>query len=216
MARHSLGRARSVSTVGAHAVRARLAVCGLACGGLFAILTPAWMGSSPRLVYNPSDSAPRGFYAVKAAAVQSGDWIVTRLPADVTRFAAERAYLPAGVPLLKRVAAISGDHVCVRDARVWINGVARAAVLSVDRQGRPLQAWRGCRALATGELFLLSTARPASFDSRYFGPILRQAVHGRANPLWTWGGASGCDGLGDDGALGSAAAKVPPVQGCGA
>ena len=147
---------------------------------------------------------------------QPGDWIVTRLPAEVIRLAAERDYLPAGVPLLKRVAAISGDHVCARDAHVWINGVPRAAVLSMDRHGRPLQAWRGCRVLAAGELFLLSTARPASFDSRYFGPILRQAVHGRARPLWTWDSASGCDGLGDDDGLASAAAEVPPVPGRGA
>ncbi|AWP59348.1 hypothetical protein B7P02_15580 [Bordetella bronchiseptica] len=202
-------------SAGAVGLRARLAVVGLACGGLLALLAPAWMGPLPRLVYNPSDSAPRGFYAVEPVAVQSGDWIVTRLPADVIRLAAERDYLPAGVPLLKRVAAVTGDQVCVRDAQVWINGAPRAAVRSVDRLGRPLQAWRGCRVLTAGELFLLNTARPASFDSRYFGPILRQAVYGQATPVWTWGSVSGCDGFGEDDARASAAATAAPAQACG-
>ena len=38
-----------------------------------------------------------------------------------------------------------------------------------------------------GELFLLSATNPASFDSRYFGPVAVSAVIGSAQPLWTWG-----------------------------
>ncbi len=44
-----------------------------------------------------------------------------------------------------------------------------------------------CRALRAGELFLLSATNPASFDSRYSGPIDAAAVLGRAQPMWTWG-----------------------------
>ncbi|MBI3531959.1 MAG: S26 family signal peptidase, partial [Burkholderiales bacterium] len=40
--------------------------------------------------------------------------------------------------------------------------------------------------LHDGELFLLSATNPASFDSRYFGPIAASAVIGSAQPLWTW------------------------------
>lgn len=214
MRKQRRGMAQAVSSVNVHAVRTRLVVCGLACGALLAILAPAWVGPSPRVVYNPSDSAPRGFYVVKRLAVHPGDWVVTRLPADVIGFAAERAYLPAGVPLLKRVAAMGGDHVCVRDARVWINGAPRATALQVDRQGRPLQPWRGCRVLEAGELFLLSTQQPSSFDSRYFGPIVRRAVYGRATPLWTWESPTGCDGSGGDSAPPSAASNASPVRGC--
>lgn len=212
MGKQRRGMAQAVGGVNRHPVRARLVVCGLACGGLLAILAPAWMGLSPRVVYNPSDSAPRGFYVVKRLVVHPGDWVVTRLPADVIRFAAERAYLPAGVPLLKRVAAMDGDHVCVRDARVWINGAPRAAALQVDSQGRPLQPWRGCRELEAGELFLLSTAQSSSFDSRYFGPIVRRAVYGRATPLWTWGSPTGGSGLGGDSVSASAVVKAAPAR----
>jgi type IV secretory pathway protease TraF len=49
--------------------------------------------------------------------------------------------------------------------------------------GRPLSSWGQCRRLADDELFLLSVTNPASFDSRYFGPINASAVIGLARPL---------------------------------
>jgi len=56
--------------------------------------------------------------------------------------------------------------------------------LPADRMGRPLPSWQQCRRLESGELFLLSVTNPASFDSRYFGPIPASAVLGVAHPLW--------------------------------
>jgi len=56
----------------------------------------------------------------------------------------------------------------------------------MDREGRPLPAWQGCRPLAPGEVFLLMANIPASFDGRYFGPIPRAAIIGRLVPLCTW------------------------------
>lgn len=57
---------------------------------------------------------------------------------------------------------------------------------SHDGRGRPLAPWSGCRPLAHGEVFLLASHSPASFDSRYFGPVQREAILGEALPLWTW------------------------------
>jgi type IV secretory pathway protease TraF len=50
--------------------------------------------------------------------------------------------------------------------------------------GRPLPSWQQCRRLEPGELFLLSVTNPASFDSRYFGPVSASAVIGVAHPVW--------------------------------
>ena len=97
---------------------------------------------------------------------------------------AQRRYLPARVPLLKRVGAIAPQHVCIFDALVWIDGVPVAAVLPADRLGRPLPSWPHCRRLEAGELFLLSDTNPASFDSRYFGLVSASAVIGVAHSLW--------------------------------
>ena len=149
--------------------------------GLVAVLASAYATPALRLVYNASDSAPYGWYVVSPTApVQRGDYIVARLPNDVAMLAAERGYVPLSIPVLKRVAAVGGQHVCVRDGLVYVDGVSIGNALDSDGVGRPLTAWPHCRRLLAGELFLMNPAAQASFDSRYFGPIDASFVRGRA------------------------------------
>lgn len=137
-----------------------------------------------RLVYNASESAPRGFYVVTPVARLSiGDYVVARLPRDVERFAAERGYLPRGVPVLKQVLAVPGQSVCGRDGWFYVDGAAVARPLVEDAQHRSLNTWEGCRLLLPGEFFLLNPAASGSFDSRYFGPLDISYVRGRATRL---------------------------------
>src|SRR3546814_14138702 len=86
----------------------------------------------------------------------------TALPPDAAVLAAQRGYLPARVPLLKRVGAVAPQEVCITGRVVRIDGVPSAAVLPADRWGRPLPSWQQCRRLESGELFLLSVNHPAS------------------------------------------------------
>lgn len=185
-----LAGCRSLAKAPATCGRQRLLILVLMFIGLTTLFLPGQAGtgrlSAVRLIYNASDSAPRGFYAVRQDVIRPGDWLLTRLPADAARLAAQRRYLPSNVPLLKRAAALPGDHVCAWDGRVSINGQDLAWALSQDRQGRPLTPWTGCRVLVDDEVFVLSTHHAASFDSRYFGPIPRAAALGLAVPLWTW------------------------------
>ena len=80
--------------------------------------------------------------------------------------------------------AVAPQEVCSTGRVVRIDGVPSAAVLPADRWGRPLPSWPQCRRLRPGELFLLSVTNPASFDSRYFGPVRATAVIGVARPVW--------------------------------
>lgn len=180
----SLSRSRPLARL----VLAALSVCGLAALAWAALAQPL-----PRLVYNPSDSVPVGWYRVdpldhgassQPRPLSVGSIVLTRLPADAAALAAQRGYLPARIPLLKRVGAVAPQHVCIFDALVWIDGVPVAAVLAADRLGRTLPSWPQCRRLAPGELFLLSVTNPASFDSRYFGPVSASAVIGVAHSVW--------------------------------
>lgn len=165
-------------------VLAVLSACGLAALAWASFVQPA-----AHIIYNPSDSVPVGWYRLKRADSLSrplsvGSIVLTRLPADVAAVAAQRGYLPAHIPLLKRVGAVAPQHVCLVDGQVRIEGVPVVAVLPADRLGRVLPSWPQCRPLAEGELFLLSTTNPASFDSRYFGPIQTSAVLGTAQPIY--------------------------------
>jgi type IV secretory pathway protease TraF len=75
--------------------------------------------------------------------------------------------------------------VCVQQQAVLVDGEVVTRARSHDAAQRPLHAWGHCRRLVEGELFLLSRTNPASFDSRYFGPITVADVLGIARPLWT-------------------------------
>lgn len=155
--------------------------------GLAALLMPLAVPHRAQIVYNPSDSVAPGWYRIGPAdALRVGSIVLARLPAPVAALAAQRDYLPAGVPLLKRIGAMAPQQVCLDGTSVRIDDVVVAAVVRADGHGRPLSAWSQCRRLVRGELFLLSSTNLASFDSRYFGPIRASEVIGSAQPLWTW------------------------------
>lgn len=173
--------------------RARLVLAGLSACGLAALAWASFVSPRPHVIYNPTDSVPVGWYRIdpldhRTASLPrplSVDSIVlVPLPATAAALAAQRDYLPLGVPLLKRVGAIAPQQVCIVGRSVRIDGVPVATVLPADHLGRPLSSWQQCRRLRPGELFLLSTTNPASFDSRYFGPVAASAVIGLAHPLW--------------------------------
>jgi conjugative transfer signal peptidase TraF len=156
----------------------------LAIAGFAALAWASFVRPMPRVIYNASASVPVGWYHIEPPrAPQVGDIVLVRLPAVPAALAARRGYLPLGIPLLKRIGAGAPQKVCIRGRIVRIDDAAVAATLPVDGAGRRLEAWRSCRQLRRGELFLLSTDNPASFDSRYFGPVPVSAVIGQAQPL---------------------------------
>lgn len=169
-------------TLGARGVRWPLALLAVSLAALgWAALTT----SPPRLIYNASDSVPVGWYRISPTnSLAPGDLVLVRLPPEAMSLASQRSYLPADVPLLKTVAAMAPQRVCVQGSQVRIDGVVVARRMRRDRQGRALPNWQACRRLVGDELFLLSSSNPASFDGRYFGPVSVNAVIGRAQPLW--------------------------------
>ena len=163
----------------------RRAVLAFGMTGLCLIGLVSFDRPTPLVIYNASASAPIGFYRVlPVGRLLRGDLVLVRTPDSVRTLAAERGYLPATVPLVKRIAALSGDTVCAVGRAVTINGYHVANRFAADHLGRPLPAWIGCDTLHPGEVFLLMEDVPDSFDSRYFGPVSARSVIGRLVPLW--------------------------------
>jgi len=132
-----------------------------------------------KLIYNGSKSAPLGFYWVDQQAASRQEFVLVYVPKRVRELIEKRKYLPAGTPLIKRVVGIAGDTVCRRGRTILINGVAVSIANMNDNKGRALPNWQGCHVLNAGEVFLLQD-HPQSFDGRYFGPIKRSLIIGRA------------------------------------
>ena len=163
-------------------LRRRIAflAAGIAALGLTIALPPR-----PRLVWNASASAPIGLYAVSPGArLARGDMVIAWPPAGARDLAARRRYLPANVPLVKRVVGVAGDTICAVDRVVTVDGDSAARRRDLDAMGRVLPAWQGCFQLGPGMVFLLMGGNPSSFDGRYFGATLAQDIVGKATPLW--------------------------------
>ena len=160
--------------------RAALVALGCACVAATIVVPPL-----PRLVWNASASAPVGLYRVAPGRiVVRGDMVIARTPLSVRALAARRHYIPANVPLVKRVAGVTGDRVCAVGLTITVNGRVLATRRARDRLGRPLPWWSGCRTLREGALLLLMADTPDSFDGRYFGPTETADVIGKATALW--------------------------------
>lgn len=149
------------------------------------IAVAAFAPMPPVLVWNATASVPVGLYAVVPAdRLQVDDLVAAAAPTALARFLDERGYLPAGVPLLKRVAALPGQRVCRDGSAITVDGFATGAALEHDSLGRDLPRWSGCRLVAAGEVFLMNPQVRDSLDGRYFGPVPAGAVIGRAIPLY--------------------------------
>ena len=141
---------------------------------------------APKLLWNASASVPIGLYAVHhVGALHVGELLVVTPPEPLASFLDQRRYLPKGVPLLKRVAALPGQTVCRADRAIIVDGFAIGDALGRDRLGRPLPVWQGCRLVAAGQVFLMNRQSRDSLDGRYFGPLPTTTIVGRADPLWT-------------------------------
>ncbi len=141
------------------------------------------MLSAPAVLVNTSSSEPTGLYVRLGLAPAVGRLIAFRPPPGAWPYVGQAMPERARSSILKTIRAGEGDHVCTAGHQLAINGVRLEPIARVDRRGRVLPQWGGCRRLAHDEFFVFSARIPNSFDSRYYGPVRRSDVIGVYRPL---------------------------------
>lgn len=143
----------------------------------------------PKWLYNPSASAPIGWYEVSQSDdYKRGDLVAAYAPMDAPMnarsLADKRGYLPFEYPLIKTVWAVAGDKVCtyneIDSSRVSGPNGSVLPRLSQDRLGRDMPLWTGCMTLTEGQYFIASLDHIDGWDSRYFGPVEKSHILGIA------------------------------------
>lgn len=159
---------------------APLAIGTLCAASLMQIIRPV----VPRLLYNPSPSAPIGWYRLSPNhEAKRDDLVASYMPQKAALLADREQILPYGLPIIKTVWATSGDVICWQDG--FVIAPSRPKISLHDRGGigRNFSKNNGCITLNSDELFLVSTDVQASYDSRYFGPVKKEMLLGRVTYL---------------------------------
>ncbi|WP_024520617.1 S26 family signal peptidase [Bradyrhizobium sp. Tv2a-2] len=142
--------------------------------------------TSPRYIWNASNSVPIGLYRVQPAGKLTITELVAVKPPDpLAAFLDLNGYLSTGVPMLKRVLALPGQTVCRIGLDITVDDLEFGRARERDGRNRPLPSWQGCRIIGEGEIFVMNWQSADSLDSRYFGPLPVSSVIGRAVPVWT-------------------------------
>ncbi len=138
---------------------------------------------------NMTPSLPKGIYQLiktDPKKYKKGDLVIFDLPKDAKKRG--RAQNGWGFrPFLKNVMGVPGDIIEIKKETVHINGIAlkNGKILKQDRRGRELKSC-GDITLSGNQFFVMALYNPKSYDSRYFGPIDKNMIKGKAEAIFTW------------------------------
>ena len=135
-------------------------------------------------IYQVTHSMPEGVYMTYYPfSIKRNDNVVFVPNAKTEHFIVSRGWLPANVPLLKKVVGVPGDYLCIKDETVYINQVKVATIYQKDRQGNPLPIFNYCGKINQNKYFMQGVANPYSFDSRYYGLVSKKQIISKAVQL---------------------------------
>lgn len=114
---------------------------------------------------------------------QRGDVIVFKYPWDESR------------DFIRRIIAVSGEEIAIKDRTVFINGRPLDEPYAIYSDSRPPggQGYEyGPVVLPAGSYFVMGDNRDNSQDSRFWGFLKRDKIHGKAFLIyWSWDSDTG-------------------------
>lgn len=165
----------------ANAMRYLIAILTLA--GLGLMVLASFFNPQDRLIWNRTASAPTGLYWLNDDPFTLGRWVVVSARSDDAQWAQSQGFVGKDWPLLKQIAAVSGDKICRVDGEISVNGNTIGRAKRIDSRGQLLPVWTGCQVLAEAEVFLINP-HPDSLDGRYFGATDLSDLDGIAALIW--------------------------------
>ena len=113
------------------------------------------------------------------SAIARGDIAIFTYPNDRT------------LKYIKRIIALPGDKVKIRDGDVQVNGVVLAPALPSPHVNKQQSVTELDITVAAGQVFVMGDNRSNSQDSRNFGSVPMQDVVGKARQVWFSSGPEG-------------------------
>lgn len=151
---------------------------------ILAIIVQMLLDFGYRITYSASASMPKGFYLITPIKrLARFDAVMFSPPPSAKDFILMHNWGPKSGFVLKYVYGVPGDMVCNRNNGILINQKLIANIYHYYAPGKKLPRTDFCAQLGQDQYFLLSTKIEHSFDSRYYGPIFRAAIVGKALKL---------------------------------
>ena len=133
------------------------------------------------ITYAVTVSMPKGWYLiVSPEKIARHDIVQFKPPEQALNFLHKEHLIPRSDLLLKYVVGLPDDFVCNKNGVILVSQKKFGTVYQFDSKGIKLPKSSFCGKLGHDQYLLLSDRVKNSFDGRYFGPIYKKDIIGRA------------------------------------
>lgn len=138
-----------------------------------------------KIYINNSPRVPVGFYLKKEQDIYFKDNIVFfKVPDNVRRFLKELNLIKEeNKYILKKIGGVEGDHIVIKDKKLYINDVFIYEVIEHTFHKIPLNPIENLDYILKEDEYFLIGDLKESYDSRYFGVVKKEQIEEKGKLL---------------------------------